>query len=233
MEIREYINTTKKDVDSQKYNIFIPICLGNKFFMEKNLINENVEKYLNWALEHTKNKILFLVADKVQYTNYYVRNKRKTEKASLNRVLKDGKEIKKGLEKLVKKLPKNKRDKVDIIQWEDYENYDSFYCKTTSLVYKEFKNNKDFRKEVLRAVKNTVTDRKFDEDKYLKLCNYVLDEFSLSYSGVDYKKYYYEMMIYPKTDSTVYFFEEIKSGKSFPKLHEKLPKEKVAVVILN
>ena len=91
MEVKEYFNTTKEEIESKKHNIVIPICLGNKFFANKGILNENVKKYLDWSLKHTKDKVLFTIIDKIQDTNYFVRNKGSNEKQSLRRVLKEDK----------------------------------------------------------------------------------------------------------------------------------------------
>lgn len=231
--IQEYLSTTKERVELKEYNILIPICLGNRFFMERNSVTKNVEVYINWALDHTKNKVVVLVVDKIQDTNYYVRHSNKTKKASLRNVLKAGKEIKDSLEKLVSQFPKSRQNKIEIIQWEEYEQTDSFFYSTVQLVYKEFKDNEHFKNRVLHAVKTSVVDRKFSEEQYLKLCEYVLDEFSVAYSGVEYNNEYYGLYIYPETDSVVHFIEEIKRGEIFKSLHDKLPKEKIALAILN
>ena len=234
MKIREYFNTTKEEVESKKYNIFIAICLGNKFFLNGTEINKkNLREYLNWSLEHTKDKVLILIADKIQATNYNVRNKNNTKGVNMRRVLRDGTRIKESLNKLVVELPKDKQNKIKIIKWEEYERQDPFYSETTNLVYEEFKKDKKFKEEVLSDVKTSVTDRKFSEEEYLKLCNYVLDEFSLVYSGLEYEEDYYGMFIYPGMDSTSYFIENLQKGKIFPELNKKLPKEKVALVIMN
>ena len=127
MEVREYIGTTSEEVESKKHNIFIAICLGNKFFLNGNLINEeNITKYLSWALKNTKDKVLILVADKVQATNYNVRNKHHSKQANLRRVLRDGAEIKLNLEKLIEKFPKDEQNKIKIIRWEEYEKKDHY-----------------------------------------------------------------------------------------------------------
>ena len=233
MEIRKYFGTTEQEVKDKKYNIFIPICLGNKFFTHKNILNDNLLEYSNWALEYTKNKVLFLVVDQIQDTNYYVRNNHSSEEASLRRVLKDGKEVRQSLENLALTYPQSEQDKIKIIQWEDYEKQDPFCLKTTNLVYKEFKNNKGFRERVLEVVKNSVVDREFSEEKYWKLCDYVLDEFSLCYSGLIYEGDSYEMFIYPNVDPTSDFIlEEIRNEEIFSKLKEKLPKQKSVLGIL-
>jgi len=233
MKIREYFNTTKENVEAKKYNIFIPICLGNKFFTYKNVLTGNVREYSNWALENTKDKILFLIVDKIQDTNHYVRNKNSSEEGSIRRVLKDGEEIKHNLERLISIYPQNEQDKIKIIRWEEYEKNDPFCMKTTSLVYKEFKNNKDFRERILNIVKTSVTDREFSEEKYWRLCDYVLDEFSLCYSGLVYGGDIYDMFIYPARDSASDFIlESVKKEEAFSKLNKKLPQQEIVLGVL-
>ena len=233
MEIKEYFNITGEGFEAEKHNILIPICLGSKFFTEKNIPTENVKRYLNWALNNTKDKVLFLVVDKIQSTNYFVRSKGSSEESSLRRVLRDGNEIRCNLDDLVLKFPENNQNKINVIQWEEYERNDPFCSQTTHLVYKEFKNNKEFRNKVLDVTKTSITDRKFREEQYWRLCDYILEEFSLCYSGVNHKGDIYELFPYPFTDSSLYFIAGIMAGEIFPKLNKKLPKEKVSWAILN
>ena len=232
MKIREYLNITQEEIESRKHNIFIPICLKNKYFSINNILTPNVEKYLNWALENTKEKVLFIIPDKIQDTNYIVRNSSNSEEQNLRRALKDGKRIKEKLEELVLSHPKKEQNKINIINWEEYEKEDYFCMKTTHLVYKEFKNNKEFQDKVLETSKTTVTDREFREKKRWRLCDYILDEFSLAYTGIENKEDSYKLFIYPESDSTIYFLEEIKKAKIIPKLNKKLPKEKTSWAIL-
>lgn len=229
MNIQEYFHISQEEIKEKKYNIIIPICLGNKFFSEKTVINDNVRRYLEWALEHTKDKVLFVIVDKIQLTNYLIRHKNRSEKSGLKHVLTEGQKIKSNIEKLVSK---SHDKKIEIIIWDEYEKQDNFCHNTTQLVYKEFESNKEFRTAVLSAVKTSVTDRPFSNEEYLKLCNYVLDEFSIVYSGTMYEKDYYGLYIYPETDSVVYLIENIKAGRLFSTLEEKLPNVKVALAIL-
>ncbi len=226
MELKNYFNTTKENVKAKKHNIIIPLCLGNRFFMERDFsINEeNISQYLTFALENTKDKVLLLIADKIQVTNYDVRT-HNSKKYNRKKVLRDGIKVKNKLENFVGNVP--------IIQWEDYEQKDPFCDSTTNLLYNEFKNNTKFRNEVLNTVKTSVTDRKFSEDDYLTLCNYILDEFSLAYSGTVYNGVHYDLYIYPFVDSTVRLIDKIQKAEIFPELNQKLPKEKMALAILN
>lgn len=233
MEIRQLFNTTKKEIESKKFNIMVPICLGNKFFVNKIVINkENMRNYITWALKYTKNKVIIVIVDKIQNTNYNVRSNN-TRGYNQRKVLRDGFGIRLELEKFLKEFSKEEQEKIKIIQWKEYEKEDSFWKETTNLVYKEFEENKEFRNTVLNTVKTSVTDRKFSEEEYLELCKYILDEFSLAYSGTIYKKDYYGLYLYPFVDSTVHFLDKIQKGEIFPELSQKLPKEKMALMILN
>jgi len=233
MKIQQYLNTNAEDILSKKNNIFIPICLGNKFFSYKGVLNENIEKYLMWALSNTKEKVLFIVVDKIQNTNFFVRNNSKSEQASLEHVLREGDILKCEIDKLIKKLPENFQKKVEVIRWSDYENSDPLCREITEIVYREFKDNDDFRNNVLESVKSSVTDREFSEESYLRLCNYVLDEFCVAYSGIEYKGEYFGLYLYPDTDAVLYLIEGIKMGDIFKELQDKLPKQKTGVLILN
>ncbi|MDA3836882.1 MAG: hypothetical protein PF542_04630 [Nanoarchaeota archaeon] len=233
MKIKQLFNTTEGKIESREHNIFIPICLGNKFFSHKGVLNNNIKEYLNWALEYTKEKVLLLVVDKIQDTNFFIRNKTYSEAASLRRVLKDGNIIKQNIEEFISTFPLEIKERVNVINWDEYEKEDIFWPKTTQSVYREFKNNKDFRTPILKAVKESLLDRKFKEYEYWKLCDYVLDEFSLAYSGINYKGVYYNLSPYPRTDSVFYFICDIVLGKTFERLNKKLPDRKNAWAIIN
>lgn len=233
MQIKQYYNFSTQDFDQKKTNIFIPICLGNKFFVIDGLLTDNVKEYLNWALEHTKERVLFVVVDRIQDTNFFVRNNSRTEKASIAHVLKEGIAIKNVVENLIETLPSTQKNKVEVINWSDYQSSDPYWGYITHTVYKEFKNNQDFRNMIIDSVKTSVVDRKFSEDQYLRLCDYVLDEFCIAYSGIKYKDTHYGLYPYPVTDSVLELIESIKKGDMFPKVKDKLPEVITGVVIIS
>jgi len=227
MEIKKTFNTTEKEIESKKFNIFIGISLGNKWFTK-----ENLREYLDWALEHTKDKVLFWVGDKIQAINYNVRNKNHS-KYNNNRALKNGIKTKDILKELISELPKEKQKKIKILRWEEYEKYDSFYKKFTPIIYNEFETNPKFKKEILQLIKKLITDRKFSDEEYLELSKYLLEEFVGSYSGIKYELDYYGMYLYPQESLLHHFIEKLQQGKIFPELNKELPKEKVALAIIN
>ena len=233
MKVRKLFNITKKGIQLKKNNIWIGICLKNKFFTRGTSINEeNVKKYIKWALDHTQEKVLILIADKIQATNYDVRNNNSSE-YNKRKVLKEGSILKKEVKDLIKNNFKEDLDKIEVIRWEEYEENDPFCKKTGKFVWDAFDKNKEFRDQILNSVKTSVVDRKFSEEKYLKLCGYVLDEFSLCYSGLEYKGIYYGMYIYPESDTVVNFLlENIEKDKKLKEIKNKLPNKKVSLVIL-
>ncbi len=231
MQIIKTFNTDENSVLNKKLNIFIPICLGNKFFINKYELTKHVDEYIEFALKHTKEKVIVLIADKIQATNYAVRNK-KSFVISQEKVLLEGLKIKNKVLELIKNnFPKNTN--LEVISYSEYEQGDLYNRDTALTVYKEFKNNPEFARAVFETVKTTQKDRKFTDQEYLKLADYILDEFSLVYSGLIYKGIYYGVFLYPNIDSTVYLIENIQLGNLFKKLSDILPRQKCGVVILN
>ena len=49
MEIEKIFNTTIKNIESKKFNILIPICVGNRFFLDNTAPTKNISEYINWA----------------------------------------------------------------------------------------------------------------------------------------------------------------------------------------
>jgi ubiquinone/menaquinone biosynthesis C-methylase UbiE len=232
MNIKETFNVKEGDILKKKFNILIPICLGNKFFITDNKPTKNVNKYISFAISHTKEKVLILIADKIQDTNYFVRGKRATISGSRERVISDGKKIKTAIENIVKVNFPNSHN-IEVISYQEYQEQDQYSKDITILAYKEFKNNPDFAQAIMETVKTTQKDKSFSKNEYLRLSDYILDEFALVYTGVTYKQDYFGLFIYPQIDSTVYFIENIKYGNLFKEFSKNLPSQKIGLAIVN
>ena len=125
MEIKQVFNSTRKEVTAKKFNIFIAISLGNKWFTK-----ESIRKYLNLCLKFSKSKVVFLIADKIQIINYNVRNNNKKE-YNIRRAQRNGGKIKKIIDSLILELPKKEQRKINVLRWEEYEEQDVFYKEYT------------------------------------------------------------------------------------------------------
>ena len=66
MEIKKTFNTTIKEIESKKFNILLPICVGNRFFLDNTSPPENISKYLEWALKNIDFKAKYIIAIKEQ-----------------------------------------------------------------------------------------------------------------------------------------------------------------------
>ena len=221
MKIKELLGISKKDILNKSHNIVIPICLGNKFFTENFYPTNNLKEYIRFALDNTKEKVLIVIIDKIQDTNIFVRMNNKTELGASTLALKHGLKIK---ENLIIFLQKEfeKCNNVEIINYLDYENSNFDSLKITNLVYKFFKNNKDFQNKVLDSVKNSVKDRKFSKDQYFKLCDYVLDEFAICFNSINFNRVNYDLFLYPDVDEVLLLIESIKQKKKFLKLKNQI-----------
>ncbi|MCA9497392.1 MAG: hypothetical protein KC589_10715 [Nanoarchaeota archaeon] len=229
MKIRKFYNTNLEDFNLKNDNIFITFCLGNKFFKNKT----NIKFYIKWALENTKDKVLLLIADKIQITNYKIRNS-SSHNAILNRIERDSNELKKLINEVICELTPYKQSKIELINWKEYETNDPNYYETTINIYKFFKNSTEFKNEILKSVKKSILDRKFNDYQYKFLCDYVLDEFALCYSGIEYKNIYYKTLVYPYSDSVLEFVIKLQNNLILPKIYERLKNlKKSKTIILN
>jgi len=223
MEIKTYLNTTKEEVESKSFNIWIGISLGNKYFTK-----ENIKKYILWALENTKEDVVILIADKIHAINYQIRNKYTKERA-MQVALRKGQEIKQSVSKIIKQLPEKKQNKIHILLWNNIEN-DPDYKSIKNIIFNEFKVNPIFHKRIVEISKENMKF-KFTEEEFEKLSFYVLNELPLFIKGVKYNKKVYNLIPYPGLGKIDYLTIDLLEGKSFPELTKKLKVENKTAIL--
>ena len=231
MEIRRLFNISEEDISEN--NIMVPICIWNKFFLDDTKPTRNTAEYIKRALENTKEKVIVIVVDEIQINNRVVRNNSHSLEYNKRRLLKKWIEIKNNIQKIIDNLSGKQQKNVEVIRWHEYAENDPYCKKTTDIVYKEFDENIDFRNEILRTIKTSITDKQFNEEEYLILCKYVLDEFSIVYHGPTYKDIFYWLFIYPFADEVEKMFEKIKMGSLFPEIKNKLDIQQISVIFIN
>lgn len=208
---------TKKEIMSKKFNIYLGISLGNKWFVKSNL-----RKHLQFALKYTQNKVGLLVADTLHAINYEVRNRISYDKAR-RRSIKKGDEIIKMLNELIKELPEKDRKKVEIIRWDDVKK-DLVYKQTIGIAKEEFENNGKFRDAILKIIKNYTSREKktFSEKELIRLGEYIVEELPEVVNGFMFKNIYYNCYLYPYDGDLTKFVENLQKHKIFPKLSKKI-----------
>ena len=222
--IKNTFGASKEDVEKKKFNIYIGISLGNKWFTKR-----NIKEYILWALKNTKNNVIILIADKLQTINYEVRGKYSYERA-LKKALREGDKMLLLLKRIIRVLPKKQQEKIDIIRWEELEDLPE-HKRAMKILNREFKKNKNFREYILKIVRKSI-ERKFNEEEITKLSYYVLNELPEMLKGFYYRGNYYNAYPYPTRMSVADFVRKIQSKKLFPKLYNELKIRDTVVVEL-
>lgn len=217
MRITRYFNCTQAEIDSKKFNIYLGISLGNKYFSK-----EHLREYLKWAFEYTRERILFVIADINHAKNYEVFSKYSSGKA-LRRALRDGDKVVATINELLAEFPEEERHRVTIIRWGDLQAT-SYYQDKQPLVMDEFKNNQAFNKYILDIVDENLKDRVagLDVAQKDKLAEYVLDEIPIMVNGITWQGTLYNLYPYPGTGLYDELLMGLQNKTLFPELAQKL-----------
>ncbi|MDD5341112.1 MAG: tRNA-dependent cyclodipeptide synthase [Patescibacteria group bacterium] len=214
MKIGRCLNTTKEEIEAKKFNIFIGISLGNKYFTR-----ENIKGYIDWALANTKEKVAILIPDKIHSVNYEVKSGYKKERAE-KLAHKEGDKVLKIVESILGEFDKARRGIVDILTWDKIETEE--YKRMVNVLRQEFSIDDKFRSLILEIVKENVKSDKLTESDYEKLASYPLEELPMLISGFEYNGVKYDLLPYPGISKIDYLVLDLQEGKSFPDITRKL-----------
>jgi len=208
---------TIEEVKAKKFNIYIGISLGNKWFTE-----ENIKEQILWGLKYTKEKLGLLVADTLHAINYEVRNDEKPEIA-LSKSIRKGNEMIDILKEIIKTLPKEKQKVIEIIRW-DSVKADPFSKKAIPFLFNEYKENIEFNKKILAVIERYLkhSNESLGKKKMDKLSSYILYELPEFLNGFTFKNTYYNCYIYPFDGDSMRMVDKIQKRKLFPYFHDKL-----------
>jgi len=166
--------SNEEEVKSKKFNIYLGISLGNKWFTK-----ENMKEYVHWALKYTKERVGILIADTLHAINYEVRNRKSFEK-SIKKALEEGNRFEKIFLEIIKELPIEERKRIDLIRWDDIEKA-PFSKKFTPFLQEEFEKNerKKDRLTIRKGYGKEIIATKIEAKRLLKGTKYekVLDNY--------------------------------------------------------
>lgn len=214
MRIGGCINTTEEEIKSKKFNIFIGVSLGNKYFNK-----EHLREYLLWALENTKERAAFLIPDKIHAVNYEVNKKYSKEKAE-RIAFKLGEKIRIMIESIIEELEPKNRSLIKILKWQDIETEE--YSSMQKVIQKSFSENEKFKKIIIEIVRENIKLEQLNDGDYEKLANYPLNELPMLISGIEYEKVRYDLLPYPGISKIDELILDLQKGVSFPKITEEL-----------
>jgi len=221
MKIKKYLNTTKKEVEAKKHNIWIGVSLGNKYFTK-----DNIKQYIEWSLKYTKDKVLVVIADEIYTINLEVLDDRSLKSAH-NRALKLGKDKYKEVEEIIELFSNNDKKKINLVRWNDIVSTD-YYKKQLILTINEFKTNQKFHDEIISIVKSGRPDRvskisRLSVEKMDRLAEYVLNEIPHFVNGVQgYDENTYTLIPYPGLSKLDELFVGLNNGEAYSDLSNKL-----------
>ena len=208
---------TEVEVKSKKFNIYLGISLGNKWFSKN-----NTREHLKFALKYAKDRVGLVVADTLHAINYEVRDRISYEKA-IKKSFKKGTEFIEMLKELIGELPEKERKVIDIIRWEDVKK-DRLYKKILPIVKKEFKNNRKFKEAILAIIWEHIKleKREFSEKELERFGDYLLEELPEVLNGFIFKNTYYNCYLYPYDTKFTQFIADLQNGKIFAKVSKKI-----------
>ena len=226
MIINSFLNCTELDIQLKKFNIFVGISLGNKYFSK-----ENIKKYILWALENTKESVLVLIADQNHAVNYEVFNSYNHER-TLRLAIRRGDKVELTIKKIIESLPLEKRSLIEIARWEGARE-SQYYKDKIKIVLDEFQENKEFHDFIIKIVQENLGSKTKNINvlKLEKLSLYVLDELPILLNGVEFQSKIYDLHPYPGLSRLDDLLMSLQSGTLFPQLAAKLEiKHKIAEV---
>ena len=208
---------SEKEVKSKKFNLYVGVSIGNKWFTDENIKNQII-----WCLKYSKNKIAILLGDSLHAINYEVRNRMPPEKA-YQRAINEGNKYIHRINNIISKLSKRDQSRIFIVRWDDVKK-DTFNKEFIPFFYREFERNKDFNREIKKIVLSfTKTEVKsFSNKEVDKLCEYILQELPELLHGFTYKRTYYNCYTYPFDNLLTQLVEKIQKKEIFPHFHKKL-----------
>lgn len=230
MRIETYLNTTQEEIEAKKHNIWIGISLGNKYFTKA-----NIRKYMEWALEYTKDDVLIAIIDDIHALNFEVFDGRSKD-SSLRRARRKGDEKALEIQDIVSELPKEDKRRVRIARWTDLINT-KYHSYRQRILFDEFESNEEFHDYVIQILKEGRGDRvdELSPENLDYLAEYVLREIPIFINGAKYKTREgwktYPLIPYPGLTKLDKLFIGLQNREMFPELADKLKiTDKIAIL---
>jgi tRNA-dependent cyclodipeptide synthase len=177
VKIAAYLNTNEKEINSKRFDVWIGISLGNKYFSK-----ENLKEYILWAIENTRKNVNVLIADELHAINLEILNGYRKERA-LNKTKRMSDKIEKEIVEIINGISKP----IKILRWTDITN-SSEYDKKLRVIRQEFKSDRKFHDNIFEIIKENpkAQSKNLSDDELENLSEYVIQElpFFITNEGV-------------------------------------------------
>lgn len=217
MRITDYRNTNKQLVLERKYNPWIGISLGNKYFSA-----EHLEDYIQSCLQITREKVLVIIADEPHAINYEVFEGMKHESA-LAKALRNGDRVKSVLGEIVGRMAESEKEKIRIVRWQEISDT-SWYHERLKVFEESFRKDQSFKDFLVEIVRLNMGDRieDLEPSKLEKLATYVLAELPIFIGAIELEGLMYDLHLYPGLSLMDDFVLDLQDKKIFQESMEKI-----------
>lgn len=193
IQIKETLLIPKEYIFTKKYNLWIGLSFGNKWFTKNNL-----EKLIDFGLKHTKKSLLILIPGRLQVSNLrYIDNLSRAQ--SLKKAFAMEDEKRQEVEVIVSRLPVKDQKKVVIANYDD--TLTPKVIKQREVLMREFAKQKFFYDSVMEISNEMlkIRGRTISKDRAESVALYVLQELPLFLNGVSIidRDELYSVILYP------------------------------------
>ncbi len=226
MKISQCINATRDDINNKKFNYWIGISLGNKYFSK-----ENIQKNIEWALLNTKESVLIVIADWIYSINVQALDMR-NEQSALRKAMRLGDTKLAEVTEIIDKLSSEQAAKVKVARWKDIESSE-IHQSRVKILFEEFRRKGIFYSKIVDAVNESFKDssKKLGVSNIEKLSEYVLHEIPVFIDGIHLFGSTYDAVLYPKIGLIDLLVKDLQDGLVFPKITKRLDIKSPAAII--
>lgn len=219
MRIATYFNVLKSEIDSRLYNIVIGISLGNKYFSK-----ENIQQFVEWSIQHTKESVLILIADSIHAINLEIYDEMNTETAQKKAARMSEKKYREVVEAISSLSPHDK-NRIHILRFTDI--FSETYKNNVECVKQEFLHNKEFHDFIIDIVKKSRKDKfsfisQLSNTQLDRLSEYILTELPFLIGGVEWNNTAYTLIPYPGISEVDVLAVGLQNKTLFPELAHRL-----------
>jgi len=218
IQIKETLLIPEEDIFKKRYNLWIGLSFGNKWFTKNNL-----EKLIDFGLKHTKKSLLILIPGRLQVSNLrYIDNLSRAK--SLKRAFAMEDEKRQEVEVIVSRLPVKDQKKVVIANYDD--TLTPKVIKQREVLMREFAKQKFFYDSVMEISKEMlkIRGRTISKDRAESVALYVLQELPLFLNGVSIidRDELYSVILYPGLGKFDELVVDIINSDDYESLRDKL-----------
>ena len=217
MQLYNIRGGNKQELLQKKYQIGVGISLGNKWFTI-----ENINSLIKWSLSYSKDKVIVYVADSIHAINIEVRNRTSKEKSQAKADMLGSDILEKVKKSLTLILTKEEIGRLVFANWKDI--IDKNYIIKTNYLYKKYKEDVDFSKDIHNLVKNFTSHegKAFSDTEIDRMGDYIIEEMTECLCRVQISGYKCDAYAYPYDGELPKFIEEVQMGITYPEIKENI-----------